>query len=214
MKVVVLVLLCIANAFAFANVPNTCEIDSAFTFGDTNRECYTNVYPYLSQVFDCDDGDAPEGVRAQYCIMTNVVSRTLQINGDHYNNFGPKIQMMTWVCGFSALRRDPNAICYCADYIGSVQQVSTNAYVQELRDAILSNGVSSCRARWSAIFSYNNRIAGFRNSLVEEFSPMAWTYVRTLDESEKGAFVTNLYQRARMSSSEIESFTASAEFAD
>lgn len=214
MKALVLIPAFLLAGNAIADVPSVHEIDAAFSFGSTNRECYTNVYPYLNRVFNCEESDAGMSERAQYCIMTNVLARPLQMNGDNYNNFRPKIQLMTWVCGFQALRRDPGAICHCADYIGGVQLVSTNAYEEEMREAIQSNDVGSCRARWSPIFSYNNRIPSFRNSLIETFSPMAWTYIKTLDEPERGSFVTNLYQRARMSSSEQEAFTAAAEYSD
>lgn len=67
----ILVLAFFAASLALqAAVPNTHEIDLAFAFEGSNRECYTNVYPYLDQIFRSRDDAADDDLGVRFSNIT------------------------------------------------------------------------------------------------------------------------------------------------
>lgn len=114
--------------------------------------------------------------------------------------------MMTWVYGSQILQANGDAVNFCADYIGSVQTISTNDYANEIRMAFQTNGLDSCRTKWGRIFSYNNQLPSYRRTPVEDFALMVQGHAKSLQESEREGFLTNIYRRAQMTTEEMELF--------
>ena len=130
---------CMGVAVA-GNIPTDGEIQRIFAMPGTNQECYTNLLPYLCSMRDLAiEGKCSNELRhAQYLILTNVVNRHFETNGNYHQNFSPKVLMLDWVDSFSSLQGDVEAAEYLADYIGQLRPLSTEAYTNELREAMRS----------------------------------------------------------------------------
>ena len=179
------------------------EIDEAFRVRATPWECYTNLWPLLAELKKSASQET-NLVEIQSLIMTNVVHYPLLTNGDFVVNFGPKIDMFTWIFNYNGLKHDTNAVNYCADYIGTVQNISTNAYHAELTSAYAESNLVSCILKWKPIFSYNARVPRFRSTLMRNFKSMVDTCTNGMTQAEGAAFISNVIERARLNAEEIE----------
>lgn len=179
------------------------QFSSALSSEGSNRQKVDSAYLCLSNLFELAVTSHTDDVLAmQYQVMTNAFILRPQTNGLVRENFSPVRNLFTAVLSFPAIRTDPEAIVYCADYIGSMQRASTNDYAAELSEAVASNSVRSCVDRWRPILEYNAQIGDFRDELVTVLSPAYRICSDVMLDAARAAFETNVIVHARLSESE------------
>ena len=179
------------------------QLASALSTEGSNRQKVDNAYLFLSNVFELAVTSHADDVRTmQYQAMTNAFILRPQTNGLVRENFSPIRNLFMTVLSFPAVKTDPEAIVYCADYIGSMQRASTNEYAAELAKAVASNDVRSCVDRWRPVFEYNARMDAFRDGLVTVLSPAYKICSDGMQDATRAAFETNVMIRARLSEAE------------
>lgn len=169
----------------------------------SNRQKVDAAYPYLTNIFELAVSDRTEGVIAmQYQIMTNALVLRPQINGLVRENFSPIRNLLATVLSLPAIQSNPEAIAYCADFVGSMQCISTNNYAFELSEAATTNGVRACVERWRPVFDYNARVDDFREELVTVLSSAYMACAGIMQDADREAFATNVITRARLNYAE------------
>ena len=190
---------------ASCGLPSNQWVEDVFSATNAWMNSYLTIYPVLTnETENTRRIDDSERHRFYCAVMTNVVSRTIETNGDFIAaGFLAKMNLLDWLLSVSDETTTTNEIYYCADYVGTVKPIELDSAFSETVDRTGFSSDNERFRRWRrSCLGYNARIPLYRKELLKSLGAKVRSFTNRLEESQRENFTSNITIRARLSKEE------------
>ena len=208
-------------------LPTIMEIENLSSPTNPPKVLFENVYPLLTNLnYYTSSYPKTEVNPIYYHLMTNILSRVAETNISCEIEFKTRSSLFEWVAVFPYMRTDSAAVLYCADYIGNLTSIATNAYRSEM---IVANKADYAldpehgkrkkpglfvygknfgpnrkqfEKKWNPILFYNSALKNHRKNVIQAFKRVVLRFKESSGNEAFEAIKPQIIQRAKLTTEE------------
>jgi hypothetical protein len=208
-------------------LPTIMEIENLSSPTNPPKVLFENVYPLLTNLnYYTSSYPKTEVNPIYYHLMTNILSRVAETNISCETEFKTRASLFEWVAVFPYVGTDSAAVLYCADYIGNLTSIATNAYRSEM---IVANKADYAldpehgkrkkpglfvygknfgpnrkqfEKKWNPILLYNSALKNHRKNIIQVFERVVLRFKEASGDEAFEAIKPQIIQRAKLTPEE------------